>query len=84
MDEPLFYIQDRRQVVGNCVLWWCPDGKGYTTELSKAGLYPASKTGGLRETDVLVPKEMAERLAVIHVKAEPLRDALLEAKRARP
>jgi len=73
--KPLFYIQDKRQIVGNCVLWWRANGQGYTTELNDAGLYPAEK--GLRETDVLVPKELAESLAVKHVRVEPLRDALV-------
>ena len=71
---PLFYIQDKRSVVGNCVLWWRPNGQGYTTDLKDAGLYPAEKE--LRQTDILVPKELAESLAVTHVRAEALRDAL--------
>lgn len=74
--EPLFYIQDKRSVVGNCVLWWRANGQGYTTELNDAVLYSASKAGGLRESDVLVPKELAESLAVKHVRVEPLREAM--------
>jgi hypothetical protein len=73
---PLFYIQDKRQVVGNCVLWWRPNGQGYTTDLKDAGLYSKEKGRGLRDTDVLVPKELAESLAVTHVRLEALRDAL--------
>jgi hypothetical protein len=75
-DEPLYYIQDRRTIVGNCVSWWRPNGAGYTTELDEAGLYPASKGKGLRETDVMVPKEVAERVATRHVRAERLRESL--------
>jgi hypothetical protein len=35
----LYYVQDTRQMVGNCMLWWCPDRKGYTTQIDEAGLY---------------------------------------------
>jgi hypothetical protein len=34
-----FYLQDSRGYVGNDVLWWARDGKGYTTDLSKAHVY---------------------------------------------
>lgn len=72
--EPLFYIQDGRSVVGNCVLWWRSNGQGYTTNLKDAGLYEFKK--GFRETDILVPKELAESLAVTHVRSESLHEAL--------
>jgi len=76
VSEPLFYIQDRRSIVGNCVSWWRPNGGGYTTELDEAGLYPASKARGLRDTDVMVAKDVAESLAVRHVRADRLRERL--------
>lgn len=34
-----FYLQDSREYIGNDVLWWAKDGKGYTTDLSKAHVY---------------------------------------------
>ena len=67
--EQLYYIQDKRTVVGNCVSWWCPKGAGYTCELDKAGRYPL---GEHRDTDVLWPVEVIERLALRHVRFEPL------------
>ncbi len=35
--ESLFYIQNG--FVGNAVSWWGIDGKGYTTDITKAGKY---------------------------------------------
>ncbi len=33
--EKLYYIQNG--YVGNAILWWAIDSKGYTTEIEKAG-----------------------------------------------
>jgi len=68
------YIMDARQVVGNCALWWRPEGAGYTTQLNEAGLYPADYS--CRKTDILVPKEVAERFVVQHVLIDQLRAEL--------
>lgn len=37
MEEKLYYIQNG--YVGNAILWWGIDSKGYTTDLDKAGRY---------------------------------------------
>lgn len=60
MKEQPFYLQDNRSYVGNDVLWWAKDGKGYTTDLSNAHIY--NKNDALaqhrcRESDVPWPKE---------------------------
>jgi hypothetical protein len=68
-----YYILDVRSVVGNCGLWWCPDGKGYTCNLDQAGLYSLSDAERQRETDVPVPRELAEKCAVRHVPLDRLR-----------
>lgn len=55
-----FYLQDSRGYVGNDVLWWAKDGKGYTTDLSKAHVYAkddAVRQHECRETDIPWPKE---------------------------
>jgi len=73
----MYYIQDTRQYVGNCVLWWRPGGKGYTTEIKKAGLYTekeARDIEGNRGTDVAWERESVERCIVNHVRMEHLRD----------
>jgi hypothetical protein len=36
---PAYYLQDTRGYVGNCPLWWGPNGNGYTTDLRKAHRY---------------------------------------------
>lgn len=54
----LFYIQDTRQVVGNCPVWWGPDGSGYVTRLDEAGRYTeqeAVRQNRTRETDIPWP-----------------------------
>jgi hypothetical protein len=56
----LFYLQDSRQHVGNDVLWWAKDGKGYTTDLSKAHIYTkeeAQRMHDTRNSDIPWPKE---------------------------
>ncbi len=60
MSEQLFYLQDSRSYVGNDVLWWAKDGKGYTTDLSKAHIYTqadAVAQHNCRETDIPWPKD---------------------------
>lgn len=71
-----FYILDARSCVGNCALWWRPDGRGYTCELNEAGLYDEEYAGGLRDTDIPVPVEVAKRLSVVHVRLDHLREEL--------
>lgn len=37
MTEEMYYIQNG--YVGNAILWWGVDSKGYTTDFTKAGKY---------------------------------------------
>lgn len=58
MDE--FYLQDSRGYVGNDVLWWAKEGKGYTTNLHEAHVFTkdeAVKQHDCRETDIPWPKD---------------------------
>ena len=60
MTADLFYLQDSRTYVGNDVLWWARDGKGYTTDLSRANIYSrddAVARHNVRDTDIPWPKE---------------------------
>ena len=62
MDER-FYLQDKRQYVGNDLLWWAKDGRGYTTDLSMAEVYSkadAVKQNQSRETDIPWPKSYVD------------------------
>ena len=38
-DADEWYLQDTRSHVGNDVLWWAKDGKGYTTDLRNAHVF---------------------------------------------
>jgi len=74
-DEAVFYVLDARQVVGNCAMWWCPDSKGYTCEIGKAGLYTAKECEGMRETDIKVHRDLVVKLTLRHVRLDHLRQA---------
>ena len=50
-----YYLQDSRTYIGNDVVWWAKDSKGYTTDLSKAAVYTkeaAEVQHRMRETDI--------------------------------
>lgn len=66
-----FYLQDSRSYVGNDMLFWAKDGKGYTTDLRNAHVYTkqqAVKRHESRETDIPWPK------AYIDAKTRPAVD----------
>jgi len=56
-DEEMYYIQDRRNYVGNAVLWWGLGGSGYVTDLKKAQKYTKQEVieqfARGRDTDVI-------------------------------
>lgn len=59
-----FYLQDTRSYVGNDVLFWAIDGRGYTTDVSKAQVYTreaAFAQHEQRRTDRPWPKEYIDR-----------------------
>jgi len=59
-----YYLQDNRSYVGNDILWWAKDGRGYTTDLSKAHVYTkdeAISQHQSRETDIPWPKEYVDQ-----------------------
>jgi len=35
----LYYVQDTRTILGNDLMWWAIDGKGYTSDLSRAEVW---------------------------------------------
>lgn len=73
MSKQLYYVQDSRQIVGNCMLWWCPDRRGYTTQIDEAGLYTADEVASMRDTDIGWPKELIESCIVKHVRRDHVR-----------
>lgn len=75
----MYYIQDTRQVVGNCALFWRVEGAGYTCDLNEAGTWEEKEALAIarsRSTDKAIRVDLARRLAVTHVSVETLRDAL--------
>jgi hypothetical protein len=71
----LYYIRDARQVVGNCALWWRPEGRGYTTEIREAGRFTHDEAfKGKRETDVPYQCEVVDKLVTMHVRLDHLLD----------
>jgi hypothetical protein len=75
---PRYYIIDTRTIVGNCALFWCPKGNGYTTQLEEAGLFTKEETHSHRETDLAVPEAWLRQHAVSHVRVDRLRDVLTQ------
>jgi hypothetical protein len=56
----LFYLQDSRSYVGNDMLFWAKDGKGYTTDMRLAEVYTKDEAVSQhrrRETDIPWPKD---------------------------
>ena len=77
-----YYIWDKRSTVGNCALWWGPNGGGYVCDLREAGLYEeneAMKIARGRGTDVAVPEHVARSIARQHVRADGELQRALEA-----
>lgn len=71
--DALYYVEDTRGLVGNCMSLWCPDGKGYTCELDAAGWYKGHEVTSMRDTDVPWPMSLLERSAIRHVRMDSLR-----------
>ncbi|WP_313171405.1 dATP/dGTP pyrophosphohydrolase domain-containing protein [Stenotrophomonas sp.] len=74
--EPMFYIQDTRSFVGNCPMWWAPNGAGYVTRLDEAGRFTeqeAIRQNRSRETDVPWPCAEIDKLGRITVDMQHMR-----------
>ncbi len=39
MNSNKFYIQDKRQYIGNSIAWWAKGGNGYTTNIDRAEIF---------------------------------------------
>jgi trehalose utilization protein len=78
-----YYIEDVRQVVGNCVLWWGKNRAGYTCTLDDAGVYTGTEAAGIigmrsESTDHAWPEAFILERVVRHVRVEPLNHARAE------
>lgn len=52
VDGDVYYVQDTSVYVGDFMLWWKPNGNGYTCELREAVVYGADRCRGMRKTDI--------------------------------
>lgn len=68
--EALYYVQDTRQVVGNCGLWWRAERAGYSCNLDEAGKYTGEEAARMRDTDVAWPIAHVEANVVRHVRVD--------------
>lgn len=64
-NEKMYYIQSMKHTgyVGNAVLWWGKDHKGYTTDLTQAGKYTEEEKNSIifgNEVDVAYPCEFID------------------------
>jgi hypothetical protein len=72
-----YYLIDTRNPIGNCALFWRPNGAGYTTDLKDAGLF--EKGYSSRETDIEIPEYIVQQCTVTHVELGKLRDVMNKA-----
>lgn len=71
-DDDGWYLQDTRSYVGNDMIFWAKDDRGYTTDLRKAEVYTreaAFRQHAARNSDLPWPK------AYIDSKSRPAVDA---------
>lgn len=69
----LYYILDTRSYVGNCGLWWGKRRSGYVCNIDEAGKYEQDEAFRIqsgRGTDVALPCEEVDALAVRHVRVD--------------
>lgn len=75
-NNKLFYLQDARQVVGNAILWWSTDWKGYTCDLRNAHVFTEEELRKVkpRKTDIPWPKDFvdAHQMPVLDIQKKPL------------
>lgn len=74
LTDQFWLIQDTRQIVGNCILWWGHNGGGYTTELEKAGRYTEDEAKAQEKMrdgqDRAIPLSVAKQFTSTHVRVD--------------
>ena len=61
--DKMYYVQDRRNYVGNAVLWWGKNSDGYVTDLANAHKYTHEEIIKFnpRETDIIWESSHVEK-----------------------
>lgn len=73
-----YYLQDKRDYVGNCVLWWRKNREGYATNLREAHVFTKAQAYAqhdCRETDIPWPKAYIDRISAPTVDMQKLKRA---------
>ena len=79
--KKLYYLQDQRSVVGNSILWWAIEGKGYTCDIRCAQVWTKEELvesgywtmdGYKHEKFKVWPKEKVDNLIQHHIDHQDL------------
>lgn len=73
--DRLYFVEDTRGIVGNYMSFWCPEDKGYTTQIDDAGQYTGERVMNMRYTDVGWSVEFVLANVIRHVRRDQLRSA---------
>lgn len=67
--EQKYYMQDKRQYVGNSMYWWAKNARGYTCDIRNAHVFTLeeAKKHSCRETDILWPKTYIDERISYHI-----------------
>ena len=80
--KDVFVILNRGPVVGNCALFWCDGGHGYTCDLDKAWKVDGEKAEDIcscrPEEDFAIPYDVAVADSKRHCSADTLRNYVYE------
>jgi len=76
MGKKLYYVQDKRQIVGNSMLWWAKDSRGYTCDIRKAHVFSESEIKNFRDTDIPWPKDFIDGRLQHHVDCQSVKTDL--------
>lgn len=76
----LYYLQDTRCVVGNSMMWWAIDGRGYTCDIRCAQIWTMDELkksnynckNEYNEKYIPWPKDVIDRLVQHHVDHQDL------------
>jgi hypothetical protein len=78
MTEPLFFMQDNRQMVGDCIMWWGEGGNGYVTDIGRAKrftLKEAVSQNRDRHTDIPWPLDLVTSRSIHTVDMQQFRQS---------
>ena len=75
-EQEQYYLQESETIVGNCMLFWRKDRKGYTTNLDEAHIFTREEAQAqqrCRETDIPWPKKLLDSMSERSVNIQRVR-----------